>query len=131
MQGDTFNISCPVCKSEFPLTETLAQPLIDAERERAQLEVQERASALHSREAQLARNREELTELQKTLEERESTIETTIQEKLQSEFQERASALHSREAQLARNREELTELQKTLEERESTIETTIQEKLQS
>ena len=85
MQGDTFNISCPVCKSEFPLTETLAQPLIDAERERAQLEVQERASALHSREAQLARNREELTELQKTLEERESTIETTIQEKLQSE----------------------------------------------
>jgi hypothetical protein len=85
MQSGTFNVSCPVCKSEFPLTETLAQPLIAAEREKAQREVQERVSALQSRETELTRSQEELEARQKILKDRESTIEATVNQKLQSE----------------------------------------------
>jgi hypothetical protein len=85
MQSGTFNISCPVCKAEFPLTETLAQPLIDAERQKAQRDVQERASALQALEAELVRDRQEMTELQRGLDEQASAIEATVQQKLQSE----------------------------------------------
>ena len=42
MQSGTFNISCPVCKAEFPRTETLAQPLSEAEREKVFEEYNER-----------------------------------------------------------------------------------------
>ena len=49
MTTQTFNIACPKCGKEFPLTETLAKPMIAAERAKAQQEietlVQQRLSA--------------------------------------------------------------------------------------
>jgi hypothetical protein len=40
MNSETFNIACPKCGKEFPLTETLAKPMIAAERAKAQQEIQ-------------------------------------------------------------------------------------------
>jgi hypothetical protein len=100
MQNDTFNISCPACKYEFPLTETLAQPLIAAEREKAQREVQERSSVLQNREAELARDREELVERQKAIQNQASAIEATIKQKLQSERKVLAEAAEKKAADL-------------------------------
>jgi hypothetical protein len=40
MNSQTFNIACPKCGKEFPLTETLAKPMIAAERAKAQQEVE-------------------------------------------------------------------------------------------
>ena len=90
MQNDT--ITCPVCQSEFPLTETLAQPLIAAERERAVRELQERTSALQNRESGLARDRNSLAQIEKEIEKRAATIEATVQQKLESERKALAEA---------------------------------------
>lgn len=40
MNSQTFNISCPKCGKAFPLSETLAKPIIAAERAKAQQEVE-------------------------------------------------------------------------------------------
>lgn len=40
MNSQTFNIACPKCGKEFPLNETLAKPIIAAERAKAQQEVE-------------------------------------------------------------------------------------------
>ena len=40
MTVPTFNIACPKCGKEFPLTETLAKPMIAAERAKAQQEIE-------------------------------------------------------------------------------------------
>jgi hypothetical protein len=98
MLSDELNISCPVCKAEFPLTETLAQPLIEAERQKALREVQERASTLQSREAELTRHGMELAERQKTLENRESSIEAAIGQRLQAERKVLADAAEKQAA---------------------------------
>lgn len=39
MNSQTFNISCPKCGKEFPLNETLAKPIIAAERAKSQQEI--------------------------------------------------------------------------------------------
>ena len=39
-------VTCPSCNVEFPLTETLAQPIVAAERAKIQRETQERVAAL-------------------------------------------------------------------------------------
>lgn len=40
MNSQTFNIACPKCGKEFPLTETLAKPIVAAERAKAQQEIE-------------------------------------------------------------------------------------------
>ena len=46
-------ITCPRCEAEFPLTETLARPYIDAERAKIEQAVHERSAAIDKREAEL------------------------------------------------------------------------------
>jgi hypothetical protein len=66
----------------------------------AQREVQERASALQSREAELAHDRAELAERQRGIETQAVAIETTVQQKLQSERKALAEAAEKRAADL-------------------------------
>ena len=46
-------VTCPSCNVEFPLTETLAQPFIAAERAKIQRETQERVATLKEHEQDL------------------------------------------------------------------------------
>ena len=54
-------ITCPSCNVEFPLTETLAQPFINAERAKIQREAQERATALNKHEQDLVQRQRRWT----------------------------------------------------------------------
>ena len=58
-------ITCPSCNVEFPLTETLAQPFINAERAKIQREAQERATALNKHEQDLVQRQKALDNLQR------------------------------------------------------------------
>ena len=81
----SFNIKCPKCRFEIPLTETLAQPLIDAERAKLQQEVQARAAALIQREREIAQRQVALDELQSQVEVRQKKIEAAVEQRLRDE----------------------------------------------
>ena len=46
-------IICPNCQTEIPLTETLARPFIESERQKLESQLRERASAVDNRERKL------------------------------------------------------------------------------
>ncbi len=85
MSLDQFNITCPECGEEFPLTETLAKPLITAERAKAQEEVKKHVEALKKQEQGLSQRQKALDDLKARLDARQTEIETAVQEKLATE----------------------------------------------
>jgi hypothetical protein len=78
-------ITCPSCNVEFPLTETLAQPLIAAERAEIQRETQERATALNKHEQDLSKRRKALEDLKRELDVRQGEIDAAVEQKLRAE----------------------------------------------
>lgn len=85
MLPETFTITCPKCDAEFPLTETLAQPLIAAERAKTQLEAQNRAAALKKHEEDLSVRQQALDDLRRQLDARQSEIDAAVDRKLRAE----------------------------------------------
>jgi len=79
-----FTITCPKCKTEFPLTQTLAQPFIDAERTKLQAQAREREAVLQRREQLLVEHGQQLEELQAQLNIRQAKIDTAVEAKLGS-----------------------------------------------
>ena len=78
-------ITCPRCNVEFPLTETLAAPLIAAERAEIQRETQERATALNKHEQDLSQRRKALEDLKRELDVRQGEIDAAVEQKLRAE----------------------------------------------
>ena len=55
-------ITCPNCKTEFPLTESLAAPLVESTRRLYEQKLAQKESDVSKREAALAKERETLDE---------------------------------------------------------------------
>lgn len=92
------SITCPSCNVEFPLTETLAQPLIAAERAKIQRETQERASALNKHEQDLFQRRKALEDLKRELDVRQGEIDAAVEHKLHAEREVLAKAAEKKAA---------------------------------
>ena len=84
MLQDT-TVVCPRCELAFPLTETLAQPLLAAERTKIQRENQELTSALKKDEQDLSARQQALDELTRQLDARQNQIDVAVEEKLRAE----------------------------------------------
>jgi len=117
-------ITCPSCNVEFPLTETLAQPLIAAERVKIQRETQERATALNKHEQDLAQRQKALDDLKRELDVRQGEIAAAVDQKLRAERDVLAKAAEKKAADAYANRlsaveQELADKQAKLAEAES------------
>jgi hypothetical protein len=84
MLQDT-TVVCPRCELEFPLSETLAQPLLIAERAKIQRETQELTSALKKHEQDLSARQQALDDLARQLETRQNEIDAAVERKLRAE----------------------------------------------
>ncbi|MGA3315338.1 MAG: DUF2130 domain-containing protein [Candidatus Korobacteraceae bacterium] len=118
------SITCPSCHVEFPLTETLAQPFITAERAKIQRETQERAAALNKHEQDLVQRQKALDDLQQTLDVRQGEIDAAVEHKLHAEREVLAKAAEKKAAaayadRLSAVEQELAERQARLAEAEN------------
>jgi hypothetical protein len=152
MLQDT-NVVCPRCSLEFPLTETLAQPFIAAERAKIQRETQERAFALKKHEADLSARQLALDDLKQQLDLRQNEIDAAVENKLRAErdvlakaaeqkaAESYATRLQAAEQELAEKQAKLAEAEnaeltlrkerRTLEEEKQRLELEIERRLQS
>src|SRR6266852_1401764 len=112
-------ITCPSCKAEIKLTESLAAPLLESTRLQYEKQISEKEDSVAKREAAM---RAEKVELAKARE----TIDDQVAEKLRTE----RSAIVAEEAKKARTflqgdldqkNQELTELQDVLKQREEKL----------
>ncbi len=71
-------ITCPSCKTEIKLTESLAAPLIESTRRQYELQIAQKEEAIASREAAIRQDQAAITKARETLEEQ-------VAEKLKSE----------------------------------------------
>jgi len=146
-------ITCPSCNVEFPLTETLAAPLIAAERAEIQRETQERATALNKHEQDLSQRRKALEGLKRELDVRQGEIDAAVEQKLRAERAVLAKAAEKRasdayagrllavEQELADKKAKLAEAEnaelalrkerRTLEEEKQRLELEIERRLQA
>ena len=84
MLQDT-TVVCPRCEFAFPLTETLAQPLLTAERAKIHRENQELTSALKKHEQDLSARQQTLDDLKRQLDARQNEIDVAVEAKLRAE----------------------------------------------
>jgi hypothetical protein len=117
-------VVCPRCELEFPLSETLAQPLIAAERAKIQRETQERASALKKHEEDLSTRQLALDDLKRQLDLRQNEIDAVVERKIQAERDVLAKAAEKKAAdtygvRLLAAEQELAEKQAKLAEAEN------------
>ena len=113
------SITCPSCHVEFPLTETLAQPFITAERAKIQRETQERASALNKHEQDLVQRQMALDDLQHKLDVRQGEIATAVEQKLRAERDVLAAAAEKKAAAAYADR--LSALEQELAEKQGRL----------
>lgn len=105
-------ITCPHCKVAFPLTESLAAPLVEASRREFEQKLAQKETDVVKREAAVTKEREALAE--------------KLAEQLKIE-RERISAEESRKARLSigndldQKTKELTEIQAILKVKESKL----------
>ena len=112
-------ISCPKCHFEFKLTESLAQPLLDANR-------QEYLRKLAENEADIAKREAAVVEQRAMLEKARGSIQEQVDEKVQA-GRKAIAAEEARKAKfllsgdLEAKAKELTELQQVLEDRNTKL----------
>jgi len=105
-------ITCPNCKTEFPLTESLAAPLVESTRRQYEQKLAQKESEVSKREAAIATERESLDE--------------KLAEQLKGE-REKIAADESKKARLAiggdleQKAKEVKELQEVLKERDAKL----------
>jgi hypothetical protein len=105
-------ITCPNCKTEFPLTESLAAPLVESTRRQYEQKLAQKESEVSQREAALVKERDSLDE--------------KVAAKLKTE-RERIAAEEAKKARLAIGGEvdlktkELAELQEVLKQRDAKL----------
>jgi hypothetical protein len=92
------NITCPRCNLEFPLSETLARPLIAAERAKIQRASQELATALKQHEEDVSARQLALDDLKRQLDARHNEIDAAVEQKLRAERDVLAKAAEKKAA---------------------------------
>jgi hypothetical protein len=118
------SITCPSCNVEFPLTETLAQPFIAAERAKIQRETQDRVAALKEHEQDLSLRQQALEVLKRELDVRQADIDAAVEQRLLAERDVLAKAAEKKAAdaysvRLLAAEQELAQKQAKLAEAES------------
>jgi hypothetical protein len=112
-------ITCPKCKTEIKLTESLAAPLIEATRREFEKQLSQKDTDIASREASLR-------EQEKALLKEKASIEDQVEEKLRQErtkivAEEAKKAKVAIAADLEHNAKELCELQEILKQRDEKL----------
>jgi translation initiation factor 2 beta subunit (eIF-2beta)/eIF-5 len=79
---NTQNIECPKCGAGIPITEALAGPILEAERNRLELEMRQRSTALETREQELQKQRQQLATQQKEIQSKAADVEKVVDERL-------------------------------------------------
>ena len=105
-------ITCPKCKTEFPLTESLAAPLVESTRRQYEEKLAQKESDISKRETMLAKEREDIDEKIAT----QLMIE---RETIAAEALNKARLAIG--GDLEQKSKEVTELQEVLKEREAKL----------
>jgi hypothetical protein len=77
------DIRCPKCAFEFAITEALARPIVEAERNRMELEICQRSTALAAQEEELQRKHQQLDDQQQKLKIEAAGVEKLVQDRLE------------------------------------------------
>lgn len=112
-------ITCPSCKSEIKLTESLAAPLIEATKQQYEARLAESRKEFEKREAAI-------TAAQKKLEQQQQDIEKTVGERVEAQRQkvaleEAAKAKLLNQDELKQRDEQLASLNELLEQRDKKL----------
>lgn len=78
-------VSCPTCQTVIPLTEALARPFIEAERQKSETQIRERAAAVESREREVRETEKKVAALRKQIESQAADVEKAVQKRLGEE----------------------------------------------
>jgi hypothetical protein len=116
-------ITCPKCKTDFPLTESLASPLIEATRQQFEQKLSQKDEEIAQRE-QTVRDKEKLVNEEKRA--LEQQVADQVAQQLKTERarvveEESKKAKLASAAELATKAQELTELQEVLKSRDEKL----------
>jgi hypothetical protein len=117
------SITCPQCKTEFPLTQSLAAPLIEATRQQFEQQMSEKDAQIAEREQALRDKEKQVVEEKRTL---DAQVADQVADQLRAE-RARVIAEESKKAKLASAAEletkaqELRELQEILKGRDQKL----------
>jgi len=79
------DVQCPKCGTEFAITEALARPIVEAERNRLEAEMRQRSTALQVQEEEIQSKRQQLEAQQKKAKADAAAVEKFVQERLETE----------------------------------------------
>lgn len=109
-------ITCPSCKTQIKLTESLAAPLLESTRLQYEQKISQKEAEIGKREADMRVRQEALVEAQNSLQEQ---VETKLkQERVKIVVEEARKARLSLSLELEQKANALTELQEVLKERD-------------
>lgn len=112
-------ITCPNCKTEIKLTESLASPLIEATRKEYERRIQQIQSNVSQREDELNRRQEALTKEKESIEEQVNVKVQAERERISTEESRKAKVLVSND--LDQKTREIAELQDVLKDRDGKL----------
>ena len=112
-------ITCPQCKSEIKLTESLAAPVIESTRQQYEKQIAEKESAVARREAALRKEEAALAKARETLQEQVAEKLKAERVSIAAEEAKKARLLLSND--LDQKAKELTELQEVLKHRDEKL----------
>lgn len=116
-------ITCPKCKADIPLTESLAAPLLEVTRQQYELQLSAKDEAIAKREQGIREKEKEIAEATRTL---DAQVTDQVAQQLKSE-RTHVAAEESKKAKLATAAEldaktqELSDLQEVLNSREQKL----------
>ncbi|MHB1699089.1 MAG: DUF2130 domain-containing protein [Acidobacteriaceae bacterium] len=109
-------ITCPHCKTEIKLTESLAAPLIEATRQQYEKKVAESEASIASRELALRQQQAALAEAEKSIEDQVDSKLKLEREKIAVEENRKARLLL--EGDIEQTHKQVTDLQELLKDRD-------------
>ena len=112
-------ITCPSCKTEIRLTESLAVPLIESTRQQYEQQIAQKDAEVAKREAAIREQQAELVKAQKSIDE-QVTLKLDL-ERAALISEEAKKARRALDADLKQKADEITELKEVLKSRESKL----------
>jgi hypothetical protein len=79
------DIECPKCGHAFAITEALARPIVEAERNRLELEIRQRSTTLAAQEKEIQSDRQRLDDQQKKVKIEAAGVEKLVQDRVEAE----------------------------------------------
>ena len=112
-------ITCPNCRTEIKLTESLAAPLIEATRQQYEKKVAESEASIASRELALRQQQDALAEAEKSIEDQVESKLRLAREKIAVEESRKARLLF--EGDIEQTHQQITDLQELLKDRDTKL----------